>query len=90
MTTFAYREVVAAERPLSVMTTHATKRAARGVMVQRLRRRHISSPHAMTISATEPVLRMTETDAEGTSRLTRPRKATELVTHAARRDIAIA
>src|ERR1044072_209917 len=98
MTAVAHREVVAAEGTLPVMTTHATKGTARCVMIKRLRRGHFirlkSTAHAMTIIATQAfvpiVLRVTETNSEGTSCLTRAVVTTDLMTPTARRNILIA
>src|ERR1044072_3609362 len=94
MTTLAYREVVAAKRALPVMTTHTTKRTLRRVMIERPRRRHFTRPHAMTLIATQPlisiVLRVTETNSEGAGRLARAHVTTELMAHAARRNVAVA
>ena len=92
MTTIAYRKVVAAKGTLPVMTTHATKRTSRCVMIKRLRRGHFirlkSTAYAMTIIATQAfvpiVLRVTETNSEGTGRLARALVTTELMAHAAR------
>ena len=97
MTAIAYREVVAAKGTLPVMTTHATKRTSRCVMIKRLRRGHFirlkSTAYAMTIIATQAfvpiVLRVTETNSEGTGGLTRAVVTTELMTHTARRNIAV-
>jgi hypothetical protein len=98
MTTVAYREVVAAEGTLPIMTTHATKRTSRCVMIKGLRRgdfiRLKPTAYAVTIIATQAfvpiVLRVTETNSEGTGRLARALVMTELMAHTARRDIAIA
>src|SRR5690349_4317092 len=98
MTTFAYRKVIAAKRPLAVMTTHATKRTSSCVVIQRLRRRYFvclkSTTHVMTIIATEPfvpiVFAMTETHFESTRALIWACVTTEFMTQAAGRDIAVA
>ena len=97
MTAIAYREVVAAKGTLPVMTTHAAKGTSRCVMIKRLRRGHFirlkSTAYAMTIIATQSfvpiVLRVTETNSEGTGRLTRAVVTTELMTHTTRRNIAV-
>jgi hypothetical protein len=90
MTTFAYREVVAAKRTLPVMTTHATKRTLRRVMIKRLRCCYFISAYAMTIIATAIVLCVTEAKSERARCLAWARVTTGFMTHTTRRDVAIA
>ena len=79
------------------MTTHATKRARRRVVIEWLRCGdfiRLPAAHPMTIVAIQAfvaiVLRVTETDSERASVLTRAPVWPELMARAARPDIAIA
>jgi hypothetical protein len=96
VTSRACREIITAKRSLPVVTTRTTKRTRPRVVIERLWRRHISRlrtrAYAMTIVATETfvpiVLFVTEADSISRCVIRRAREASELVTSAARRDVA--
>src|SRR6185369_15735136 len=94
MTTCAHGEVVAAKRALPVVTTHATESAGGRVVIEWLRRGYFISAHAMAVVAVQAfvaiVLRVTEAELECARCLSRAHGKAELVTHTARRDVAIA
>src|SRR3954471_1754308 len=96
VTALARREVFAAEGTLAVMTGHTTQRPRSRVMVQGLRRSHLSRlrhprPDVMTIVAAEALVcrvpGVAEIDAEGPRRFRRADQATERVAGTAGRDI---
>lgn len=94
MTTCAHGEVVAAKRALAVVTTHAAKRAGGCVVIERLWCGYVIRAEAMTVVAAQAfvaiVLRVTEAELECARCLSRAHGTAELVTHTARRDVAIA
>lgn len=97
MTTFADGEVVVAESPLAVMTSSTALTASGRVMIERLRRRDLSSlghsgTHLVTIVAVclRVVLGVAEAHIEGRHVLRGSRIATQLVTRTARRNVASA
>src|SRR5437763_3203652 len=89
-------EVFAAECPLAVMTSHATLPATSRMMIQRLGRTYLPSLrhacfHLMTLVASNfQMFRVTETDPKRRHEFRRPRIATQLMSGAARRNIAAA
>jgi hypothetical protein len=73
MTTLARGKVIAAKRPFSVVTRHATKRVWRRVMIEWLRRTHLKSlrdagSQTMTLATTQSfilvVFRMTKSNSK--------------------------
>ena len=70
MAAFAHREIIPAESPLAIVTTHTALRAGARVMVQRLGRSHLSllghsRPDLMAFVAIYFLMfGVTETDAE--------------------------
>ena len=98
MTTGAHREVVAAKRALPVMTTHATESTRGRVVIEWLRRGYFirlkPTAQAMAIVAAQAfvaiVLRVTEAELECTRCLVGAHWLAGLVTHTARRNVAIA
>ena len=96
MASLTNSEVFAAECPLAVMTSHATLAAAGRMMIQRFGRTDLSSLrhacfHLMTLVAGYlQMFRVTETDAKGRHEFRRPRIAAQLMTGAARGNIAAA
>ena len=93
MTTCAHGEVVAAKRALAVMTTHATESAGGRVVIERLRRGYFIRAHAMAVVTVQAfvaiVLCVTEAELERARRLAGAHGTAELVTHTARRNVAI-
>lgn len=96
MTTFADGEVFTAECALAVVTGHAALPTASRMMIQRFGRTHLSSlRHAwfdlMTLVASDlQMFRVTETDTERRHEFRRARIAAQLMTGAARGNIAAA
>lgn len=95
MTALADGEVIIAKGALAVMTSGATLRASGGVMIQRFWRGDLSplrqaGADLMTIGAVGLgiVLGVAEADTERRHILRRARVATQLMTSAARRDVA--
>ena len=95
--TLTVREIITAEGAAIVMTRHATLRACRGVMHERLRRRDLSPlrqsrPDAVAIVAAETLPRgvfaVAEINRIRARPLRRPCVTPCLVTRAARRDVA--
>jgi hypothetical protein len=70
MAPFTDRKIIATERPLAIVTSHATLRPSRRVMIERFRRGDLpalwhASAHLMTFVASNLlVLRMVEADSE--------------------------
>ena len=96
MTTFACGEVLAAEGAFAIMTSHAALRFSSRVMIERLGSCHLpalrlASADLMTFVASNLlVLCVIEADAEGRHHLRRARVTTQLMTGAARRNVAAA
>jgi hypothetical protein len=96
VTALTNRKIIAAKRTLSVVTSHATLAATRGVMIERLRRGDLSSlrhscSDLMTLSTDEfLVFCMIEADAKSLREFRRARITTQLMTGTARRNIATA
>src|SRR5204862_5104306 len=96
MATFASGEIFTAKSALAVMAGHATLPTTGCVMVERLRRRNLPSlrhagPDLMAFSAGKLLmLCMTKANAECLRERRRPRISAQLVTSAARRNIAAA
>jgi hypothetical protein len=93
----ANRKIVAAKCAFAVVTGRATRGAGTGAMIQRHGRRHLPAlretwPDFVTLDARESlrciVLRMTEPDAIRRSLFRSADEAAELMTRAARRDVA--
>jgi hypothetical protein len=76
---FTNCEIIAAERALAIMTSHATLGPTRRVMVERFRRRYLPAlrhpcAHLMTFIASQLLmLRMVEADLECRRQLRRAR-----------------
>jgi hypothetical protein len=74
---FANAKVISAKGALSVMTSHATLSSSGGVMIERLRLRHLaalwhSGPDLMTLAARHfLVFPMIKADAKGLRKLRR-------------------
>jgi len=96
MASLTHAEVISAECPLAVMTCHATLTAASRMMIQRFRRTNLSSLRhtcfdLMTLVAGYlQMFRVTETDAKGRHEFRRARIAAQLMTGAARGNVAAA
>ena len=93
VTAFAHGEVFAAESALAVVTSHATLRAARGVMIKLFRSCHLSSlrqagTHLMAFVASNLLmLCVTEADTKRLHEFRRSGVTTQLMARAARRNI---
>lgn len=89
-------KVIAAERPLTIMTRHATHDPSRRMMIEGLGCCHLSSlwhsrSHLMTFVAVNLLMFcMTKTDAKRLREFGRSRIAAQLMTGAAGRNIAAA
>lgn len=89
VTTLAGAKVVASECALAVMTCHATLAATSGMMIERLRIRHLpalrhAGAHLMTlVTSYLVVLHMAEADAKCLGELRRARVAAQLMARAA-------
>ena len=96
MATLANCEVIAAKRALTIMASHATLSPPGGVMIERLRRgylsplRHAGSDLMAFTACNLLMLCMTKANAECLRGRRRPRIPAQLMTSAARRDIAAA
>jgi hypothetical protein len=94
MAPFTTREIVAAKRALTVVTGHAALTTAGRVMIERLRRRNLSPlrlPGANIVAFVARqlfVFRMTKANPKRRHHHRRTRIAAELMTGAARRNIA--
>jgi len=93
MTAFTNCEVIAAKRPLSIVTRHATLPRSGCVMIERLRLshlaplRHIRSNLMTLVARFLLMLGVTKTDSKSLRKSRGARVAAELMTSAARRDI---
>jgi len=92
--TLANRKVIAAERALAVMASHTAHPAAARVMIQRFGRgdlsslRHAGSNLVAFVASFFLMLCMTKANAECLRERRRPRISAQLMTSAARRNIA--
>ena len=94
VTAFTDCKIIVAKGALTVMAGHAALSTTRRVMIERLRRgdlpplRH-ACPYLMTLVAGNlQMFRVTETNAKGWHEFRRPRIAAQLMTRAARGNIA--
>jgi len=90
----ADRKIIAAKSPLPIVTTHTTLRAGRCVMIQRLGLSYLSSlwhsrPDLVAFGASYFLMpRMTEANAESLRKFRSASIAAQLMTRAARGDVA--